>query len=139
MRFANDRELPDICSRSACLVFCKRLDVEVEPEVEADDEDCLDEFEAGMPERVFACVDEEPDELGFGFGLGLLVIVSCLTRATGATWRGGGLGMELGPPVWSKRFFRSLTLGALAEGDLDVAADLRSRGFEAERMAVPVP
>lgn len=47
MRFANDRELPDICSRSACLVFCKRLDVEVE----ADDEDCLDEFEAGMPER----------------------------------------------------------------------------------------
>lgn len=53
MRFANDRELPDICSRSACLVFCKRLDVEVEPEVEveADDEDCLDEFEAGMPER----------------------------------------------------------------------------------------
>lgn len=47
--------------------------------------------------------------------------------------------MEFGPPVWSKRFFRSLTLGALAEGDLAVAADLRSRGFEAERMAVPVP
>lgn len=100
MRFANDRELPGTCSRSTCLVFCERLDsAEVEVEVEVDDEDCLDEFGAGTPERGLAYVDEGPDRLGLGFGLGLGLMESCLIRATGASWRGGALGMELAPPV----------------------------------------
>lgn len=104
IRFANDRELPAACSRSPCRGFCERADeagVEAEREVEAelddDDRDCLDEFEAGITGRGLGCVDEGPGRLGLGLGLGLLE--SCLlTRATGATWRGGALGMELGPP-----------------------------------------
>jgi hypothetical protein len=61
-----------------------------------DDRDCLDELEAGTAEREPGCVDEGADRLGLGLGLGLLD--SCLlTRATGAAWRGGALGMELGP------------------------------------------
>jgi hypothetical protein len=123
MRLANDRELPDA---SPCLVFCGR------PEADDDDEDddCLeDELGAGIPERRPVYVDDEEEPCGLGLGLGLTV--SCLILATGASWRGGPRGMAL---LWSNRFFRSFTLGAPTEGDLDVAADVRSRGLEAERM-----
>jgi hypothetical protein len=96
MRLANDRELPDIWSRSTCLDFCgARFD----DGVEVDDEGCLDELGAGIPERRPACesADARPGGLGLGLGLGLME--SCLIRATGTSWRGGALGMELAPPV----------------------------------------
>lgn len=92
MRLANDRELPGIWSRSTFLDFCRgRFD---DSAVEAADEGCLDEPGAGIPGRGPA--DEEgPGGLGFGLGL----MESCLIRATGTSWRGGALGMELAPPL----------------------------------------
>lgn len=94
MRLANDRELPGIWSRSTFLDFCRgRFDDAVEA---ADDEGCLDEPGAGMPGRGPAGEYADAEgPCGLGFGLGLME--SCLIRATGTSWRGGALGMELAP------------------------------------------
>lgn len=95
MRLANDRELPGIWSRSTFLDFCRGW---FDDAVEAADEGCLDEPGAGILGRGPA--DEYADEAGtggLGFGLGLME--SCLIRATGTSWRGGALGMELAPPL----------------------------------------
>lgn len=83
MRLANDRELPGIWSRSTFLDFCRgRFDDAVEAG-------------AGMPGRGPAGDAEGPCGLGFGLGL----MESCLIRATGTSWRGGALGIELAPPL----------------------------------------